>query len=127
MSLRQLAHILTLIPPSIIGDLDLERHGYKVFPMGPYYQAWPDGRSLKLHADDADRNHQEISRFSKRDADAMPRWDAWLGGLAAVLGRCSWRARPGSAPAAGRTCASCCGWRGATGASTCAPSATRPG
>jgi hypothetical protein len=41
--------------------------------MGPYYQAWPDGRSLKLHADDAGRNHDEIARFSKRDADAMPR------------------------------------------------------
>jgi hypothetical protein len=25
--------------------------------MGPYYQAWRDGRSLKLHADDARRNH----------------------------------------------------------------------
>jgi len=54
--------------------------------MGPYYQAWPDGRSLKLHADDARRNHDEIAKFSKRDADAMPRWDAWLEGLAAVLG-----------------------------------------
>jgi phytoene dehydrogenase-like protein len=74
------------MPPGIIRDLDLERHGYKVFPMGPYYQAWPDGRSLKLHADDARRNHDEIARFSQRDADAMPRWDAWLEGLAAVLG-----------------------------------------
>jgi phytoene dehydrogenase-like protein len=77
---------LTLVPPGIIRDLDLERHGYKVFPMGPYYQAWPDGRSLKLHADDARRNHVEIAKFSKRDADAMPRWDAWLEGLVAVLG-----------------------------------------
>jgi hypothetical protein len=54
--------------------------------MGPYYQAWPDGRSLTLHADDARRNHEQVAGFSKRDADAMPRWDAWLGGLAAVLG-----------------------------------------
>ena len=38
--------------------------------MGPYYQAWPDGRSIKLYADDARRNHEEISKFSKRDADA---------------------------------------------------------
>jgi phytoene dehydrogenase-like protein len=86
IKVTRLSYVMSLMPPSIIRDLDLERHGYKVFPMGPYYQAWPDGRSLKLHADDADRNHQEISKFSKRDADAMPRWDAWLGGLAAVLG-----------------------------------------
>jgi phytoene dehydrogenase-like protein len=86
VKVTRLSYVMSLMPPGIIRDLDLERHGYKVFPMGPYYQAWPDGRSLKLHADDARRNHQEVSKFSRRDADAMPRWDAWLGGLAAVLG-----------------------------------------
>jgi phytoene dehydrogenase-like protein len=86
IGVTRLSYVMSLMPPSIIRDLDLERHGYQVFPMGPYYQAWPDGRSLKLYADDARRNHQEIARFSRRDADAMPRWDAWLAGLAAVLG-----------------------------------------
>src|SRR6058998_2243039 len=80
-----LSYVMSLMPPTIIRELDLARHGYKVFPMGPYYQAWPDGRSLKVHADDAARNHEEVARFSKRDADAMPRWDAWLGGIADVL------------------------------------------
>ncbi len=86
VNVTRLSYVMSLMPPGIIRDLDLERHGYRVFPMGPYYQAWPDGRSLKLHADDARRNHDEIAKFSKRDADAMPRWDAWLEGLAAVLG-----------------------------------------
>ena len=86
VNVTRLSYVMSLMPPGIIRDLDLERHGYRVFPMGPYYQAWPDGRSLKLHADDACRNHAEIAKFSKRDADAMPRWDAWLEGLAAVLG-----------------------------------------
>jgi phytoene dehydrogenase-like protein len=81
----RLSYVMSLMPPTILRDLDLARHGYKVHPMGPYYQAWPDGRSLKLYADDARRNHEEISRFSTRDADALPRWDAWLGGLADVL------------------------------------------
>ncbi|HYZ11920.1 MAG TPA: NAD(P)-binding protein, partial [Actinomycetota bacterium] len=67
-----LSYVMSLMPPTIIRDLDLARHGYKVFPMGPYYQAWPDGRSLKLFADDAGRNHEEIAKFSKKDADAMP-------------------------------------------------------
>jgi phytoene dehydrogenase-like protein len=86
IKVTRLSYVMSLMPPSIIRELDLERHGYKVHPMGPYYQAWPDGRSLKLYADDAKRNHDEISRFSKRDAEAMPKWDAWLGGLAEVLG-----------------------------------------
>jgi phytoene dehydrogenase-like protein len=86
IKVTRLSYVMSLMPRGIIRDLDLERHGYRVHPMGPYYQAWPDGRSLKLHADDAGRNHDEIAKFSKRDADAMPRWDAWLEGLAAVLG-----------------------------------------
>jgi phytoene dehydrogenase-like protein len=77
---------MSLMPPGIIRDLELERHGYKLYPMGPAYQAWPDGRSLTIYDDDARRNHEQISRFSKRDAEAMTRWDAWLEGLAAVLG-----------------------------------------
>src|ERR1700758_1047433 len=82
----RLSYVMSLLPPSIIKDLRLEQHGYKIFPMGPYYQAFPEGGSIKLYADDAQRNHDEVSRWSKKDADAMPRWDAWLAGLAEVLG-----------------------------------------
>jgi len=82
----RLSYVMSLMPPTIINDLDLTRHGYKIFPMGPYYQAFPEGGSIKLYADDARRNHEEVSKWSKKDADAMPRWDAWLAGLADVLG-----------------------------------------
>ncbi len=80
------SYVMSLMPSAIIHDLQLERHGYKVFPMGPYYQAWPDGRSLKLYADNARTNHDAIARFSAADARAMPRWDAWLARLAKVMG-----------------------------------------
>src|ERR1700760_4083486 len=82
----RLSYVMSLLPPTIINDLQLERHGYKIYPMGPYYQAFPEGGAIKLYADDAKRNHDEVSRWSKKDADAMPRWDAWLAGLADVLG-----------------------------------------
>src|SRR6266480_400267 len=82
----RLSYVMGVMPPSIISDLDLPRHGYKVFPMGPYYQAFPEGGSIKLYADDAGRNYDEVSKWSRKDADAMPRWDAWLEGLAGVLG-----------------------------------------
>ncbi len=80
------SYVMSLMPNTIINDLSLVRHGYKVFPMGPYFQAWPDGRSMMLFADDARRNHDEVGKFSKTDADIIPRWDAWLGDLAKVLG-----------------------------------------
>jgi phytoene dehydrogenase-like protein len=82
----RLSYVMSLMPPTIIRELGLERHGYKVYPMGPYYQAFPEGGSIKLYADDAQRNHDEVSKWSKKDADAMPAWDAWLAGLADVLG-----------------------------------------
>jgi phytoene dehydrogenase-like protein len=82
----RLSYVMSLMPPTIINDLDLARHGYKIYPMGPYYQAFPEGGSIKLYADDAKRNFEEVSKWSRKDAEAMPRWDAWLAGLADVLG-----------------------------------------
>jgi phytoene dehydrogenase-like protein len=86
VNVTRLSYVMSLMPPTIIRDLDLERHGYKVFPMGPYYQAFPDGGSIKIFADDAKRNYEEIAKWSRHDAEAMPKWDAWLSGLADVLG-----------------------------------------
>ena len=80
------SYVMSLMPNTIISDLKLKQHGYKVYPMGPYYQAWPDGTSIKLFADDAQANFESIARFSKKDAETMPKWDAWLHGIAEVLG-----------------------------------------
>ncbi len=82
----RLSYVMSLLPPTIIKDLALDRHGYKIFPMGPYYQAFPDGGSITLYADDAQRNYESVAKWSRADAEAMPRWDAWLAGLADVLG-----------------------------------------
>jgi phytoene dehydrogenase-like protein len=82
----RLSYVMSLLPPTIMEELQLERHGYKVHPMGPYYQAFPEGGSIKIFADDARRNYEEIAKWSRKDAEAMPKWDAWMAGLADVLG-----------------------------------------
>ena len=82
----RLSYVMSLLPPTIMNDLQLERHGYKVFPMGPYYQAFPEGGSLTLHEEESQRAYDEIAKWSKKDADAYSQWNAWLGGLADVLG-----------------------------------------
>jgi phytoene dehydrogenase-like protein len=82
----RLSYVMSLLPPTVIAELELERYGYKIFPMGPYYQAFPEGGSIKIFADDAKANYAEIAKWSKHDAEAMPKWDAWLAGLADVLG-----------------------------------------
>ncbi len=61
-SVTRLSYVMSLMPPTIINDLELDRHGYQIYPMGPYYQAFPEGGSIKLYADDARRNHEEVAR-----------------------------------------------------------------
>ena len=80
------SYVMSLMPPTVIRELELERHGYNVTPFGPYYQAFPDGRSIKIYTDDAAKNYESISQFSKKDAETMPEWDAWLSGVADVMG-----------------------------------------
>src|ERR1700689_1673111 len=82
----RLSYVMSLLPATIMNDLQLERHGYKIFPMGPYYQAFPEGGSLTLYEEDSQRAYDEIARWSKRAPDRYPKWNAWLGGLADVLG-----------------------------------------
>lgn len=85
LRVTRLSYVMSLMPPTIVRDLSLERHGYKVHPMGPYYQAFPEGGSLTLYEDPA-RTHEEIAKWSKKDADNYPKWNAWLEGLGEFLG-----------------------------------------
>ncbi|MBV8949413.1 MAG: NAD(P)/FAD-dependent oxidoreductase, partial [Actinobacteria bacterium] len=80
-----LSYVVSLLSPALRRELQLDRHGYRVYPQGPYFAPAPDGRALSL-PDDPKGRHEEIAKFSRRDADAMGEWDAWLGGLAEVLG-----------------------------------------
>jgi phytoene dehydrogenase-like protein len=80
------SYVMSLMPPTVINELKLERHGYKVTPFGPYYQAFPDGRAITVYPDDAKKNYDSIAQFSKKDAETIPTWDAWLAGVADVLG-----------------------------------------
>jgi phytoene dehydrogenase-like protein len=33
------SYVMSLMPPTIINELNLKRHGYDVTPFGPYFQA----------------------------------------------------------------------------------------
>lgn len=83
--MTSLSYVVSLLPPSIVRELELERHGYKVHPQHGYFVPHPDGRYLQLPEDPA-RRREQIAKFSAKDAEAMERWDRWIGGLAAVLG-----------------------------------------
>jgi phytoene dehydrogenase-like protein len=81
-----LSYVMSLMPPTILRDLQLENYGYRVHPMESYYLAFPDGRSLKMFGNSSEHDLEQVARFSSKDAEATPRWEAWLAGLADVLG-----------------------------------------
>src|SRR5262245_35944774 len=68
------SYVMSLMPPTIIDELQLKKHGYDVTPFGPYFQAFPDGRAITVYTDEADRSYDSIAQFSKKDADAMTAW-----------------------------------------------------
>jgi phytoene dehydrogenase-like protein len=86
LRVTRLSYVMSLMPPTIVNDLSLARHGYKVHPMGPYYQAFPEGGALTIYEDDPARTYDEMAKWSKKDAESWPKWNAWLGGLAEVMG-----------------------------------------
>ncbi len=79
------SYVMSLMPRRIIDELRLERHGYKVYPMGPSYYAFPDGKSLTMTGVDAGKDYEALGRFSRKDAEAYGEWRRWLKGLAAIL------------------------------------------
>ena len=77
---------MSLMPAFLIEELELVRHGYQVTPFGPYYQAFPDGRSIKIYGDDAKKTYESVSQFSVKDAETLPAYEAWLHGVTEVVG-----------------------------------------
>ena len=79
------AYVNSLLRPEIIRDLDLKRHGFKMLPRNPSsFTPFPDGRSLMLGPNKA-LTHQEISKFSTRDAEALPKYEQMLERVAAFI------------------------------------------
>ena len=84
-AVTSLSYVVSLLPADIVADLRLDQHGYHVYPQGPYFAPRADGRYLTLPYDPAARRDQ-IVKFSARDADAYPRYEARMASYAAVLG-----------------------------------------
>ena len=79
------AYVVSLLLPEIIRDLRLAQHGLRILPRSPSsFTPLPDGRSLLMGPDEA-MTRREIAKFSTRDAEAYPRYNALLERVAAAL------------------------------------------
>ncbi|HPM81138.1 MAG TPA: NAD(P)/FAD-dependent oxidoreductase [Candidatus Anammoximicrobium sp.] len=79
------AYVVSLLLPEIIRELRLNHYGFTILPRSPSsYTPLLDGRSL-LMGPDRQRTLEEIAKFSRRDAEAYPKYETLLERIAAAI------------------------------------------
>ncbi len=79
------AYLVSLLSPRIVAELELPRFGYAVDPKDPsFFSPFPDGRCL-FFWQDRNKTLEEIARFSRRDAERFPAYEAMLERIARFL------------------------------------------
>ncbi|HEX4608169.1 MAG TPA: NAD(P)/FAD-dependent oxidoreductase, partial [Urbifossiella sp.] len=79
------AYVNSLLRPEIIRDLDLKKYGFEMLPRSPSsFTPFPDGRYLMM-GPDKEMTRREIAKFSAKDADAYPKYEAMLEKVADFL------------------------------------------
>src|SRR2546429_188540 len=80
-----LSYVLSLMPPEVIRELELHRHGLTLYPLAAdYYVPFPDGSHLLL-TKDAAQAKSEIGKFSKKDAEVWPAFSEYLANIARLV------------------------------------------
>src|SRR5260221_201077 len=78
------SYVCSLMRPEIIEELALRDHGFEMLPCSSSFTVFPEGGALLLGLDAAE-DARQIARYSKKDAEAYPRFNAALSRLADLL------------------------------------------
>ncbi|MDP6928674.1 MAG: NAD(P)/FAD-dependent oxidoreductase [Planctomycetota bacterium] len=78
------SYVVSLLRPHIIRDLELAKHGLEILPLDCSFTPLPNGDSLARWGD-AERTRREISRFSKRDAEAYREFGKAMGKVSRLI------------------------------------------
>ena len=79
------SYLTSLLQERVIRELELERFGYKVDAKDPaFFSPFPDDRYLFFWQDQR-RTLDELAKFSRRDAEAFPKYEAHLERLSQVV------------------------------------------
>jgi phytoene dehydrogenase-like protein len=85
VKVNTLSYTMSLMPPSVRRELELERHGFKLLPLGQGYLPMRGGGSI-IQAEDEATTRASIGRLSKKDADAYFAFYGWIARIADILG-----------------------------------------
>jgi len=78
------SYVCSLLRPVVIEELRLHEHGFELLPCDTSFVPFPDGRHMLLGLGDRE-DADMIARFSQRDAEAYPRFNAAMQRLADFL------------------------------------------
>ncbi len=79
------AYVCGLLHPKVVKDLQLHQHGFEILTRDPSsFTPLPDGGYLLLGSDEK-FNAEQISKFSKRDAEAFLRYEEAMDKIAAFV------------------------------------------
>ena len=85
VKVNTLSYTMSLMPPSVRRDLQLERFGFKLLPLGQGYLPMRGGGAIVQHTDDK-ITRESIEKLSKKDADAYFAFYDWVGHIADIMG-----------------------------------------
>src|SRR6266436_5149980 len=78
-------YVNSLFRPEIIRDIELKRHGFAMLSLSPSsFTPLPDARYLLMGPDKV-MTRREVSKFSGKDAENLPRYEAMLERVATFL------------------------------------------
>ena len=78
------SYVCSLLRPQIIRELKLKEHGFELLPCETSFAPFPDGRHLLLGLGERE-DAEQIGRFSQRDVEVYPRFNAAMQRLADFL------------------------------------------
>jgi phytoene dehydrogenase-like protein len=79
-----LSYTMSLMPPYIVNDLGLRKHGYKINPLGMGYLPHPDGRSI-IDSGTNPSTYASYGQYSKKDGERIGPYYEWIGRIAAIM------------------------------------------
>ena len=72
------SYVCSLLLPEVIRDFRMKDYGFQVLVPEPHsFYPYPDGQYMIWSADE-EKTKREIAKFSKKDAEAFPRFNAEL-------------------------------------------------
>ena len=107
------SYVMSLLQPKIIKELELRKFGYEVLPTDHLVRAVPGRAVLRLlgrHEEDV----REIAKFSRKDAETYPVFEAFLHDAAKFVRELLWKTPPNPCPGGRPTSRR---WSGSSGSS----------